>query len=156
MKGKVLYGGFSRSLNNQCHVGAVCGPNNYMSRSIIYNIKEDWCINRIAALLHPKRYYRDCDVIGQHFILFYCTLTYVCVPTNVPVLYEQTDIEYNVFNLFFIREMTWRRAPLCRRGCHLTYTRYFSIFHIYVYMDKSELGQNVAKMTLQVFSRMNR
>lgn len=28
VKGKVLYGGLSRSLNNQCHVGGVCGPNN--------------------------------------------------------------------------------------------------------------------------------
>lgn len=51
----------------------------------------------IAALLHSKRCYGDCDVISQQFILFYSTLTYVCVYTNVPVLYERTDIEYNVF-----------------------------------------------------------
>lgn len=82
VEGKVFYGGLRGSLNNQCHVGAVRGPNNEMSRSImqlIYNIKEDWCIKSIAALLHPKRYYGDCDVIGQHFILFYCTLTFDCV-----------------------------------------------------------------------------
>lgn len=44
-----------------------------MSRSImqlIYNIKKDWCIKSIAALLHPKRYYGDCDVIVNTLYCF--------------------------------------------------------------------------------------
>lgn len=45
VKGNVLYGGLSRSLNNQCDVGAVCGTINSMSRPVMLllcNITTDY------------------------------------------------------------------------------------------------------------------